>query len=150
MESVPVADPFHLPPEFHKGAQLLLHNSLVKATFPLTLIVLLALLVCYSTTLPLGLLCRAQIMSMVGPEPDHQAPGHNLLPGWSSHTQQHEGTMNLKEATQLVRTADIVCDLSDECEPLFPIQYADKEPPIQVQCLYVAVNILLSETMAVK
>jgi len=41
MEGVPVADPFHLPPEFHKGAHLvLLHNSLVKATFPLTLVVL--------------------------------------------------------------------------------------------------------------
>jgi len=25
------------------------------------------------------------------------------------------------------------CELSDECEPLFPIQYADKEPPIQTQ-----------------
>ena len=25
------------------------------------------------------------------------------------------------------------CELSDhECEPLFPIQYADKEPPIQL------------------
>ena len=46
--------------------------------------------------------------------------------------------MNLREATQLVWTADIVCELSDECEPLFPVQYADKEPPIQEtkQALY--------------
>ena len=25
------------------------------------------------------------------------------------------------------------CELSDECEPLFPIQYADKEPPIHAK-----------------
>ena len=30
-------------------------------------------------------------MSLVGPEPDHPAPGRDLLPGWSTHTKQCEG-----------------------------------------------------------
>ena len=38
-----------------------------------------------------GLLFRAQVVSLVGSKPDHQAPECNLFPGWSTHTCEHEG-----------------------------------------------------------